>query len=565
MHKKAEKHLLFHFHYFFFKIRGGYLSEMAYVSGISNEDLWVLARNEFVLADARAHPDRKLDTIEAAFERATKTMYGRQKVAEALPSCASASSYNVLRSRVKSKQECATIEREIRRAREALAKRSGHALAEQQTLLDWLVQIDTPGWQLMSKQAWTRKVGQLKHTNKDRMRAERRLSLARGAKRTVAHELKVLSAVNTHMTDQRRQICVILKNIGAVKPSIMPLVLALTGVFWLGDDLNDKNMLSSIASTTAIRRYGDELAIADFVELGEKLSNRSLHIIADGSKRKGEEFFSRMAVFVDDDGAVVNRLLDIHPIVASDAASEAAAIKSTLDSLKIPSQNVSSITLDNCSTNMGAIGGMAVLFACLLGRTLVTIGCDLHILNIQLQTSIVVAFGKIEILTKNLHPIQTVFKNSYLLADNWAKWKSAMETWVSARLQNDTDGSFAKWLSDNPMPTKKFQRPIPTRWRTVMLANEQVLEFRGFLMSFAEYMANTSIQTSNLVDTWRLVALGLAHPVIFAEMVFLSEINSAFFEKEITWSQDGLKAHAMPMRVLKRGRLLQAFVSQPSR
>lgn len=248
-------------------------------------------------------------------------------------------------------------------------------------------------------------------------------------------------------------------------------------------------------------------------------------------------------------------MLDIKVVPTGDAATQAAAIVASLTHFGVSSDQLASITLDNCATNLGCSGGVGVLLATALDIQLIVVGCDMHVLNILLINALAAAFGKGEALSEDIHVLQTVFKIAYLLGANWEWWQEAMRKFHE-EIDADKESSMR-------VPSTRIQRPIETRWWTVLLAMQQVLEQRHFLMLFCESQANTGKHNTNIKKTWELAATGLASEVVHAQMAFLVEYGAVFHFGEMSWSQQGHRAAEMPERVLQRGMRLHAIMNNP--
>jgi hypothetical protein len=87
-----------------------------------------------------------------------------------------------------------------------------------------------------------------------------------------------------------------------------------------------------------------------------------------------------------------------------------------------------------------------------------------------------------------------------------------------------------------------------------------VLLNERFIVAYATWLVNRlyrDAQQKMWSEMWQLVALGLCHPLVHAQLVFLNEYATIFHTPEFAWSQkSSLQACEMPHRTVQRARFL---------
>jgi len=444
---------------------------------MSNPQLWELARDEWIL---QHESGRSGSTWHERWTGAKRAMFSVRKIADKLPACTSERAFSKLVNRVCSRRR--TLLRQIALVRQDLGARDAHPLGQDQLLLEWLTLIDTSGHTIVSKNMATR----LKKLTRTQGRLLRRVSkkVSKATSRTrsvVAAERHRANETNSDVQSMMQYMRAF-QTVTRVSTKRAPLALHLAAHVLLPSDRADTVAAAIVRSSSTLRRWGDVLASADIQSLGRELADtQTVHLLVDGSKRNGKEFLSRMATFVDSTDTVAHRMLSCATVPAGDASSIAAAVLGTVEQNNVR-EKVTTLTVDNCSANLGMTTGMAVLLAALLGHALVVVGCDLHVLQVMLVNGIAAAFGKGEILSNEIHPTQTIFKMAYLLGDNWSRWRAQMTVF--------SEKQSPAWLAQYPMPKTKLQRPVHTRWWTTLLATQQVLWFL-FSLSYTSSCSKT--------------------------------------------------------------------------
>lgn len=92
----------------------------------------------------------------------------------------------------------------------------------------------------------------------------------------------------------RRQLVRDLHAVTGVTYEKMPEALAISAHIWL-PSLSADRAAQTVPSVTTTRRWSDELSESDVLGLKSSLCGRRLHLIVDGSKRRGQEYISKLA------------------------------------------------------------------------------------------------------------------------------------------------------------------------------------------------------------------------------------------------------------------------------
>jgi hypothetical protein len=216
---------------------------------------------------------------------------------------------------------------------------------------------------------------------------------------------------------------------------------------------------------------------ADWAALGEQLRGRLLHLLADTSKRRGEEHLALFAKFASDANLaeVVSKFISSEPSLSSNAEDQKIKIlenlarlrvqlrfvlgncivlycvvlyiKHSINKISIELSCVRTLTLDSCATNMGKLNGLVVQIARALEQLVAVVGCDLHLLQFMLTNGIAASFRDKSQSTDEIHCLQGVYKAAYLLGLNWKEHCAAMDVFYEEQEESWQKGSMVQWFN----------------------------------------------------------------------------------------------------------------------
>lgn len=344
----------------------------------------------------------------------------------------------------------------------------------------------------------------------------------------------------------------------------MSSVIALCQAF-----LEGKIDVSKIPSCTTIRRtlaatdkVCDQLLAKEFEDC------EYLHALFDTSKREGT---SRAPVFVcywslKEDCPVI-KLLELDGLATQTAEEEARVIYHALERFGLQ-KKVISIIGDNCA-GMQANGGVINKLRELLGPDVpivVGLGCWLHVLSLALCFAVEKAFGKAEI-KGDVKQIGTVTLQNLLYSLWWCEHVGMNPTEFAA--------SIKLFIAEHPAlglkaPTKQLEKPVPTRWGSMIASNSTSLEFWKLWEVWSIEVSKKYTESSRkpLRETLEMIHAWCKDRRLLAQSTCLEEL-APFFRAEMDFAgsaQPGFIAGSlgalMPRRVVGGKARLAKMVAQ---
>jgi hypothetical protein len=207
----------------------------------------------------------------------------------------------------------------------------------------------------------------------------------------------------------------------------MPENIILNASLFLSDE-ELETLEKKMRMPTAMRDWEDIASEADWESLCQELAGKSLHFLMDTSLRVGKEKMSLFVRFSQllHEWETHTRFISNVPCLSGKSKHQLDQLLEHCAKLKIALTNILSLTVDSCSTNLGALTGLAVLLAEKMERLIVVVGCDLHVLQFMLANGIGASFGRAA-TSEDAHSIDTVYKLAYKLGKNWEQHAVRME------------------------------------------------------------------------------------------------------------------------------------------
>ena len=127
-------------------------------------------------------------------------------------------------------------------------------------------------------------------------------------------------------------------------------------------------------------------------------------------------------------------------------------------------------------------------------------------------------------------------------------------------------------IEDVSVPLRKCQRPVETRWWTVLTAFAWCIYYRAPIIRLGinKYLTLKSNQ-SVIIQLWQDAVAMLSNPFLFCHLVFVAEFGHKFYLEEMLWQQrkdeglslpPGFHSHAMATRYIMRLKKLSCMESK---
>ncbi|KAJ3090655.1 hypothetical protein HK102_003077 [Quaeritorhiza haematococci] len=258
-------------------------------------------------------------------------------------------------------------------------------------------------------------------------------------------------------------------------------------------------------------------------ELGDVIKKEGrVYVACDDSNKEKEQRQMCLAAYWDMSlKTPTTCLLECKYLLSGTGKVQAEGFVSILKEYNIDFQHVSGIVMDNACSQFGDKKGCYVELQKLLGKPLEGVGCDLHILQIMINTFInTIAGPRGDMSTK--HPIQLVYKVAFLFDHFPSELKHAWET-----LGIFTGIKFVK----PPLP-------IDTRWLSTNKVIKWYLPIRDKISEFSRLQYNQLNTTTNPleVDIWTQIHVWAKDPEVIAQLMAI-DITCGYLCSQQQWAE----------------------------
>ena len=341
-----------------------------------------------------------------------------------------------------------------------------------------------------------------------------------------------------------------------------------------------KGYAGKVPSAQCVRDWIDDLSCKDMELLTELVKNvsktRSVHILADSSKRDVERHSIHVTYWDDERDQPVTLMVGL-PVVVD--ASSAALAKLTLTTLLTAGVNFewsmgspfsSAFTTDGASAAIKEqrdLWSLADAMANLvwdamagsqkLTRHRIEATCDLHALSRALVNGSTAAFG-VKGDMKHMHVLQLGYKVAYACNLNWTKYAALLQLIFGEQVQ-------------------KPQMLVETRWGYVLKNMRWLLQYgveQEKLFECSQRMVQALESSAVERGIWDEIGLWILKPEIRVQIQFLAEFGDVFMDAELAWSEAadneyaldaGYRFFRMPLRAAQREVALEQMLADVER